>query len=118
MQQALDLIKTHYQDFGPTLAHDKLVELHRMQISDERIRQLMIAEGLWKSKKARQKRVYQMRVCRICRGALDQIDGSDFAWFQERGPRYTDQKGSAESRTRESINHDQHIWGRSYIKNG
>lgn len=89
MQQALDLIKAHYQDFGPTLAHEKLVEVHRMRISDERIRQLMIAEGLWKPKKARQKRVYQMRERRACRGELVQIDGSDFAWFEERGPRCT-----------------------------
>ncbi len=89
LQQALDLIKSHYQGFGPTLAHEKLVEVHGLRISDERVRQLMIAEGLWKPKRARRKRVYQMRERRACRGELVQIDGSDYAWFEDRGPRCT-----------------------------
>ncbi|TLN00339.1 ISNCY family transposase [bacterium] len=89
LQQALDLIKSRYQGFGPTLAHEKLVEVHRLKISDERVRQLMIAEGLWKPKRARRKRVYQMRERRACRGELVQIDGSDYAWFGNGGPRCT-----------------------------
>jgi transposase len=89
LQQALDLIKSHYQGFGPTLAHEKLVEVHGLRISDERVRQLMIAEGIWKPKRARRKRVYQMRERRACRGELVQIDGSDYAWFEGRGPRST-----------------------------
>ena len=52
-QKILDLLKSKYQGFGPTLAHDKMVEIEGLQISDESVRQLMIAEGLWKSKKAR-----------------------------------------------------------------
>jgi transposase len=89
LKQALNLIRAHYQDFGPTLAHEKLVEVHGLRISDERIRQLMIAEELWKPKKARHKRVYQMRERRACKGELIQIDGSDFAWFEERAPHCT-----------------------------
>lgn len=89
LQQALDIIVTHYEDFGPTLAHEKLVEVHGLEISDERIRQLMIAEGLWKPKRARKKRVYQMRERRACRGELVQIDGSEYDWFEKRGPHCT-----------------------------
>lgn len=88
-QQALDLISTHYADFGPTLAHEKLVEVHGVKISRERVRQLMIAEGLWKPKRARRLVVHQMRERRACVGELVQIDGSDHAWFEERGPRST-----------------------------
>jgi hypothetical protein len=29
-QQALDLIKEKYEDFGPTLAHEKLIEMHNL----------------------------------------------------------------------------------------
>ena len=47
-QKARDLLYAHYRDFGPTLAHEKLVEEEGLKISDESVRQLMIAEGLWK----------------------------------------------------------------------
>jgi transposase len=33
VQQALDLVKKKYSDFGPTLAHKKLVEVHQMRSS-------------------------------------------------------------------------------------
>jgi len=46
VQQALDLIKEKYRDFGPTLAHEKLVELDGLKLSDESVRRLMIAEGI------------------------------------------------------------------------
>jgi len=75
-QKALDLLKDKYQGFGPTLAHEKLVEGEGLTISDERIRQLIIEEGLWKGKKARQVTVHQMRERRACVGELVQVDGS------------------------------------------
>ena len=34
-QKALDLIKKKYADFGPTLAHEKLQEIHKIHISRE-----------------------------------------------------------------------------------
>lgn len=88
-QQAVDLIYARYRDFGPTLAHEKLVEVHRLKISDESVRQLMIAEGLWKPKRAKRVAVHQMRERRACYGELVQIDGSDHDWFEGRGPRCT-----------------------------
>lgn len=89
VQQAVDLIYVRYRDFGPTLAHEKLEEKHKLKISDESVRKLMIAEGLWKPKRARKKEVHQMRERRACVGELVQIDGSDHAWFEGRGPRST-----------------------------
>ena len=44
-QKALDFLKSKYQGFGPTLAHEKLVEKEGLKISDESIPQLMIVEG-------------------------------------------------------------------------
>jgi len=89
VQQAVDLIYARYRDFGPTLAHEKLVEKHGLKISDESVRQLMIAEGLWKPKRAKAVEAHQMRERRACVGELVQIDGSDHDWFEGRGPRCT-----------------------------
>jgi transposase len=88
-QQALDLIKEKYEDFGPTLAHEKLTEVHRLQLSRESVRRIMIAEGIWKPKKAKQPATHPMRERRACFGELVQIDGSDHDWFEGRGPKCT-----------------------------
>jgi len=89
IQQATDLIYKHYRDFGPTLAHEKLVEVHGLKLSDESVRRLMIEEGIWKPKKAKKPPAFQMRERRACFGELVQIDGSDHAWFEDRGPKCT-----------------------------
>src|SRR5262245_52888759 len=41
-KRALNLLKTKYKGFGPTLAHEKLVEKEKLKLSDESVRQLMI----------------------------------------------------------------------------
>jgi transposase len=89
MQQALDLIKEKYADFGPTLAHEKLREVHKIEISRESVRQLMIVEKIWKPRRAKQPSTHQMRERRACLGELVQIDGSDHDWFEGRGPKST-----------------------------
>ena len=83
---AIALIKQHYHDFGPTLAHEKLTEQHQLVISVESLRQLMMKEGLLQGKKKRIATVHQMRTRRACLGELIQIDGSPHAWFEDRGP--------------------------------
>jgi transposase len=89
VQKAIDLICKHYQDFGPTLAHEKLTEKHELQLSRESVRQIMIVEEWWKPKRAKQPETHQMRERRACFGELVQIDGSDHDWFEGRGPRCT-----------------------------
>ena len=89
VQEALDWIKQKYADFGPTLAHEKLVEVHQVPISRESVRRLMIEEELWKPRRAKKAEVHQLRERRACFGELIQIDGSDHAWFEERGERCT-----------------------------
>jgi transposase len=88
-RQALNLILERYRDFGPTLATEKLVEMHGIKISDESVRKMMMAEGLWKHRRKRKLRVFQMRERRACFGELVQIDGSDYDWFEGRSPRCT-----------------------------
>jgi transposase len=86
-KRALNLLKTNYQGFGPTLAHEKLVEKDHLKLSDESVRQLMIAEGLWKARKAKKVVVHQLRERRACFGELVQIDGSPHDWFEGRAER-------------------------------
>ena len=88
-QQVLDLLKEKYDDFGPTLAHEKLTEVHKLQLSRESVRRIMIEEGMWKPKRAKKPSAHQMRERRACFGEMIQIDGSDHAWFEERGPKCT-----------------------------
>lgn len=83
-QAALDLLKTKYQGFGPTLAHEKLVEKEKLPLSRESVRKLMIAEHLWKARKAKKVVVHQLRERRACFGELVQIDGSPHDWFEGR----------------------------------
>ena len=85
----LGLILERYRDFGPTLATEKLAEIHKIKISDESVRKIMIAEGLWKHRRKRKLKVFQMRERRACFGELVQIDGSDYDWFEGRSPRCT-----------------------------
>lgn len=83
-RKALSLLKTKYQGFGPTLAHEKLVEREKLQLSDESVRKLMIAEGLWKVRKVKKVVIHQLRERRACFGELVQIDGSPHDWFEGR----------------------------------
>jgi transposase len=83
-KRALNFLKTKYQGFGPTLAHEKLVEKEKLKLSDESVRQLMIAEGLWKARKVKKVVTHQLRERRACFGELIQIDGSPHDWFEGR----------------------------------
>jgi hypothetical protein len=89
IQKTVTLLHKDYQDFGPTLAHEKLTEVHGLKLSVESVRRLMIEEGLWKPRKVKKSPVHQMRERRSCCGELIQIDGSNHDWFEGRGPRCT-----------------------------
>ena len=84
--KVLKLISTHYADYGPTLAQEKLEEKHKLTLSIETLRKWMIEENIWFPKKAV---IYPMRLRRRCYGDLVQIDGSPHDWFENRGPRST-----------------------------
>jgi hypothetical protein len=83
---ALRLVRERYGDFGPTLAAEKLAALHGCTVSRETLRQWMIAEGLWVDRRHRLRFPHQPRRRRDCVGELVQIDGSEHAWFEDRGP--------------------------------
>lgn len=82
---SIELVGIHYRDFGPTLACEKLVELHDLQVSTETTRQLMIGAGYWHPKKGGTICAHPMRERRARFGELIQIDGSPHDWFEGRG---------------------------------
>jgi len=81
---ATELIGTHYRDFGPTLAKEKLGELHGIGLSVESTRQLMIKADYWRPKKGGTVCVHPMRERRARLGEMIQIDGSPHDWFEGR----------------------------------
>ena len=88
-EKIIDLISSKYNDFGPTLATEKLFELHNIKISKETIRKFMIKWGIWKDKPKNKKRVFQLRERRACSGELIQADGSPHDWFEGRRAKCT-----------------------------
>lgn len=83
------LLQQKYAGFGATLAAEKLAELDQIKISIETVRRIQLDLGLWRPKKRRAKRVFQLRERRPRFGELIQIDGSPHDWFEGRGPRCT-----------------------------
>src|ERR1700674_2244282 len=88
-ETVLAIVRERYPDFGPTLAAEKLSELHGLDLGVETLRQWMIGAGLWVRRKDRLKRIHQPRARRDCLGELVQIDGSEHWWFEDRGPQST-----------------------------
>src|SRR5438034_1489421 len=88
-ERALAPIRERYADFGPTFAHQKLTEEHALVLSVETLRGWMSAAGLWVPRAQRARRSYPPRERRACLGELVQLDGSEHAWFEDRGPRCT-----------------------------
>ncbi|EFE8234260.1 IS66 family insertion sequence element accessory protein TnpB [Escherichia coli] len=86
-ERALRIIRERYADFGPTLACEKLAEVHGLYLVKETVRKLMTLAGLWIPRKLRPSRVHQPRPRRACTGELIQIDGCEHRWFEERGRR-------------------------------
>jgi hypothetical protein len=89
IEPALALLHDRYADFGPTLAHEKLTEVHHLRLGVEKVRQLMIQEALWLPRRAKRPVVHPLRARRPRFGELVQIDGSPFDWFEGRAPACT-----------------------------
>jgi transposase len=88
INKAQQLLRSRYSDFGPTLATEKLT-IEGVLLSVETVRQLLIGEGLWKTKAVRRPVIHQLRERRARLGELVQIDGSPHDWFEGRVPKCT-----------------------------
>ena len=61
VDEVLEIIKLKYVGFGPTLAHEKLMENNQINFSVEKLRLSMIEAGLWIQKKRKKVVVHQLR---------------------------------------------------------
>jgi len=84
--RVLQLYATHYRDFGPTLAAEKLAERQGITLSAETLRGWLRAAGVTHfQRRTRPHRAWRARKAQV--GALIQLDGSHHDWFEGRGPR-------------------------------
>jgi len=88
-KRIIELIRSQYFDYGPTLAHEKLKELDNIAVSVTTVRNLMIKHKIWFPKRAKQPVIHQLRERRPCFGEVVQIDGSPHDWFEGRAPKCT-----------------------------
>jgi len=83
----LELYQERYNDFGPTLASEKLLELDHLRVSDETLRLWLVKDGLWRvdRRRNRKKRTWRARKDKF--GQMVQMDGSHHDWLEGRGPK-------------------------------
>ena len=88
--RVLALIREKYSGegaarFGPTLAAEHLASEDGVTVDHETLRRWMLAAGLWLRR--RQRSPYRQRRARKAHfGELVQLDGSEHAWLEARGP--------------------------------
>jgi len=83
-KRTLRLYREQFSDYGPTLFSEKLEEKYDIHISHQTATRWLIHAGLWSG--ARKKRPHRKkRERRNAIGSLIQFDGSDHAWFEDRG---------------------------------
>jgi Helix-turn-helix domain len=84
-KNVVELYRSHYGDYGPTLFNEALSERHSIMLGVETLRQWLIGAGLWKkARKGRRHRKKRERRSAI--GEMIQFDGSYHKWFEDRGP--------------------------------
>lgn len=81
------IIKEKYTDFKPTLAQEKLNEIHDIFISVSTVRNIMIQYELWTPNEPKKASVHKRRDARDQFGELIQMDGSYHDWFEGRAPK-------------------------------
>lgn len=85
----VELLKTKYVGFGPTLAGEMLEKRDNLKVSAETLRKWMKEEGIWEAKRRKERKVYHRRQRRSRFGELLQGDGSSHDWFEGRGEKCT-----------------------------
>jgi len=80
------IIAERYPDFTPLHAAEKLWERHKIRLSREKVRLIMIARGLW-TRRRRRKADHPWRERKQHLGEMVQMDGSHHAWLEGRGPK-------------------------------
>lgn len=86
IEKTKNLLEKYYADFKPTFASEKLAENHRIILSRETVRKIMIDTELWKARSKKTNQEYRSwRPRKQYFGEMQQFDGSYHDWFENRG---------------------------------
>lgn len=86
-EKVLKLYRSCYEDFGPTLASEKLFQRDGLKVNDETLRLWLIKEALWKDRPRKQRKALSWRQRKDHLGEMVQLDGSHHDWLEARGPK-------------------------------
>jgi hypothetical protein len=120
-ERALALIREKYsgevgQRFGPTLAAEHLNSDDGLKVHPETLRRWMLEAGLWsRERKSRTHRKRRERKPHF--GELVQFDGSQHAWFEERGSKcfLMNMVDDATSRTEALFSEQETTWSAAAV---
>lgn len=85
VERIASIIGERYPDFTPLHTAEKLWERHKVRVSREKVRRIMMAKGLWKRRRRREAdHIWRERKAHV--GEMVQLDGSHHAWLEKRGP--------------------------------
>ncbi len=83
--KVIQLYRSQYRDFGPTLASEKLQERDQVEVHAETLRLWLVESGDWKRRRKRRgHRRWRERKHHF--GEMVQMDGSHHDWFEGTGP--------------------------------
>jgi len=85
-EQVVTLMTTVYDGFNDVHLTEKLRERHALPVSRATVRRLRLALGRPARRRRRAPKHRSRRDRAPALGQLAQLDGSPFAWFEERGP--------------------------------
>ena len=86
VRRVLELARGKYQGFNDHHLTEKLKEQESIEMSREKVRRILRAEGISSPKKRRGVRHRSRRERRAAEGMMLQVDGSPHHWLQGRGP--------------------------------
>ena len=81
-RKVIELIKTKYHDFQASLMRTYLSEYDDICVSTEWLRRLIVRLRPEETPRERRQSAHRLRRRRTSRGALVQIDGSPYQWFE------------------------------------
>ena len=86
VKRIVELAKGKYKDFNDHHLTEKLKEQEKIELSREKLRQLLRAHGIASPKKRRGIKHRSRRERRAAEGMMLQVDGSPHDWLEGRGP--------------------------------
>ena len=87
VRRVVELARGKYKGFNDHHLTEKLKEQESIELSREKVRRILRAEGIGSPKKRRGLKHRSRRERRAAEGMMLQVDGSPHDWLQGRGPR-------------------------------